>query len=48
MPLSGSDGTLYRVRVGPLSDEIEAENALQQVVDAGHPDARLILAQNML
>lgn len=48
MALSGSDGTLYRVRVGPLSDEIEAENALQQVVDAGHPDARLILAQNML
>jgi rare lipoprotein A len=48
VPLSGSIGTYYRVRVGPLSDENEAQSALQQVVDAGHADARLIVAHNTL
>jgi rare lipoprotein A len=47
-PLSGSVGMLYRVRVGPLADENQAEAALQQVVDAGHSDARLIVAHNAL
>ena len=48
MPLEGAVGTLYRVRVGPLADQDQAETALQQVVDAGHADARLIVARRML
>ena len=47
-PLDGADGTIYRVRVGPLPDEGQAQSALQQVVDAGHLDARLVLAGNTL
>jgi len=48
MPLERSGGTVYRVRVGPLADQGEAQSALQQVVDAGHPDARLVVAQRVL
>jgi rare lipoprotein A len=48
LPLSGTVGTLYRVRVGPLGDENEAQSALQQVVHAGHTDARLVVAHNTL
>jgi rare lipoprotein A len=48
LPLSGSAGTLYRVRVGPLDDENQARTALEQVVDAGHPDARVIVSHNTL
>jgi rare lipoprotein A len=43
-----SAGTLYRVRIGPLSDEGQAEYALRQAVDLGHPDARLVVAQAAL
>jgi peptidoglycan lytic transglycosylase len=46
--LSGSAGTLYRVRVGPLNSESEARDALSRVVDAGHADARLVMARNTL
>lgn len=42
--LEGSQGPLYRVRLGPLSSESQAEEALNQVVDAGHDDARLVVA----
>jgi cell division protein FtsN len=48
MTLSGSSGTLYRVRVGPLDDESAARTALAQAVGAGHPDARVILAHRAL
>lgn len=48
VPLEGSSGTLYRVRVGPLVDESEARNALQTVVVAGHTDARLVMAHGMM
>ena len=44
----GSAGTLYRVRIGPLTDEGDAENALRQAVDLGHPDARLVVARAAL
>lgn len=43
-PASGSYGPLYRVRVGPLASEAEAQNALMAVRARGHADARLKLA----
>jgi rare lipoprotein A len=42
----GESGPLYRVRLGPLANESVAEEALGQVMDAGHQDARLVVAQN--
>lgn len=48
VPLEGSSGTLYRVRVGPLVDESQARDALQTVMVAGHTDARLVVAQGMM
>jgi rare lipoprotein A len=48
MPLESALGVLYRVRVGPLADQGDAETTLQQVVDAGHADARLIVSQRTL
>jgi rare lipoprotein A len=47
LPLSGNQGVLYRVRIGPLSDQREAETALSAAVSAGHADARLIVANLM-
>jgi rare lipoprotein A len=41
-------GTLYRVRIGPLTNEYDAEHALRQAVDLGHPDARLVVAHASL
>jgi rare lipoprotein A len=41
-------GTLYRVRIGPLSNPGDAEYALRQAVDLGHPDARLVVAHASL
>ena len=32
----------YLVRVGPLFDEVSADTTLQQVVAAGHQDARIV------
>ena len=46
--LDGSNGTIYRVRLGPLADEGKAEVALQEAVDAGHPDARLVVASSAI
>ncbi len=46
--LMGSAGALYRVRIGPLRNEDQAQVALQQAVDLGHPDARLIMANAAL
>lgn len=46
--LSGSQGRLYRVRIGPMKNEGEAQMALRQAVDLGHPDAHLIMANAAL
>lgn len=46
--LVGSAGPLYRVRIGPLNNEGQAQVALRQAVDLGHPDARLIMANAAL
>jgi rare lipoprotein A len=40
--IMGSNGPIYRVRVGPLHDEDEAQVALNQVYGYGLPDARVI------
>ncbi len=36
-------GETYRVRVGPLADVTEADNALAQVIRDGVPDARIVV-----
>ncbi|MGE0239826.1 MAG: septal ring lytic transglycosylase RlpA family protein [Parvibaculaceae bacterium] len=46
--LMGSQGPLYRVRIGPMKNEGQAQLALRQAVDRGHPDARLIMANAAL
>lgn len=46
--LMGSAGPLYRVRIGPMINEGQAQLALRQAVDLGHPDARLIMANAAL
>ena len=46
--LVGSAGPLYRVRIGPMRNEGQAQLALRQAVDLGHPDARLIMANAAL
>ncbi|MGE0008236.1 MAG: septal ring lytic transglycosylase RlpA family protein [Parvibaculaceae bacterium] len=46
--LMGSHGPLYRVRIGPIKNEGEAQLALRQAVDLGHPDARLVMANAAL
>jgi rare lipoprotein A len=46
--LVGSQGPLYRVRIGPMTSQGEAQMALRQAVDLGHPDAQLIMANAAL
>jgi len=46
--LIGVAGPLYRVRIGPIRNEDQAQVALRQAVDLGHPDARLITANAAL
>jgi len=46
--LVGSAGPLYRVRIGPMRNEGQAQTALRQAVDLGHPDARLVMANAAL
>jgi rare lipoprotein A len=46
--VSGAAGQLYRVRIGPLPDASQAQRALQDAVNAGHSDARVVTAQGML
>jgi rare lipoprotein A len=46
--LIGVAGPLYRVRIGPIQNEGQAQVALRQAVDLGHPDARLITANAAL
>lgn len=45
--LSGTNGTIYRVRLGPLDNADDAKTALEQAVSMGHEDAHLIVAQSM-
>jgi rare lipoprotein A len=33
----------YRVRIGPLSDVASADRTLEQVIQAGHPEARIVV-----
>lgn len=43
-PVEGTEGTtLYRVRIGPLSNEQRAQSALAEAQETGHPDAKLIV-----
>jgi len=44
--VNGSLGKLYRVRIGPLANPTQAQQALEEAVNAGHPDARLVVAEN--
>lgn len=44
--IAGQLGTLYKVQLGPLDDQVKAVAALDQVVAQGHPDARLVQARN--
>jgi rare lipoprotein A len=46
--VSGAAGELYRVRIGPLPDATQAQRALQDAVNAGHSDAKLVTAQGVL
>jgi rare lipoprotein A len=48
MPLAGSQGMVYRVRIGPIASAEQAGAALLQVVHTGHGDARVIVAQRYL
>jgi rare lipoprotein A len=48
MPLEGSQGMVYRVRLGPIASAEQAGAALQHVVHSGHSDARVIVAQSYL
>jgi rare lipoprotein A len=45
-PVDVERGRFYRVRVGPLDNQASAHAALARVQAAGHPDARVVLAQN--
>ncbi len=45
-PVNGQYGTLYRVKLGPLNDRGTAEHAQDRAVQAGHHDARLVVARN--
>ncbi len=43
--LTGGQGTLYRVRLGPIADRPDADTALEHAIFLGHRDARVIVAQ---
>jgi rare lipoprotein A len=45
--LSGSAGPVYRVRLGPITDQGDAETALDNARSAGFADARMVSAQTM-
>ena len=45
VPITTANGSLYRVRLGPLADEASARRALDAAHDAGVADARLVAAQ---
>lgn len=45
--LSGSNGPVYRVRIGPIADQDDAMTALDNAQAAGFGDARLVRAQTV-
>jgi rare lipoprotein A len=45
--LEGSNGPVYRVRLGPITDNSDAQTALENAFAAGYSDARVIKAQAM-
>lgn len=47
MELSGSQGTVYRVRLGPISRQEDAEFALEGAIATGYDGARLVTAEAM-
>ena len=44
--IAGQLGTLYKVQLGPLEDQVKAVAALDQAVAQGHADARLVPARD--
>ncbi len=44
---NASGGNVYRVRIGPISGEVDAMTALQDAVGHGHPDAHMIAVPAM-
>jgi len=42
VPSQGNGTTLYRVRLGPVASEAEADRLRSKVVDSGFPDARIV------
>lgn len=42
VPATMHGAALYRVRVGPVSSDVEARRLLDRVVDSGFPDARVV------
>lgn len=46
--VSGATGQLYRVRIGPLPDASQAQRALQDAVNAGHSDAKVVTIRGIL
>jgi len=47
MELSGGSGTIYRVRIGPVSTQDDANTALESAVALGYADAHVIIAQTV-
>ena len=45
--LSGSQGTVYRVRLGPISSPEDAQTALESAVATGFPDSHVVQSQAM-
>ncbi len=45
--LSGSNGVIYRVRLGPIADTADAQTALESAFAAGYSDAHVIMAKAM-
>lgn len=45
--LSGANGPVYRVRLGPIADQADAMTALDNAYAAGFSDARMIRSQAM-
>ncbi len=45
--LDGGNGTVYRVRLGPIAGRPDADTALEHAIFLGHRDARVIVAQSM-
>jgi rare lipoprotein A len=45
--LSGSNGVIYRIRLGPIADQADATTALENAFAAGYDDAHVVSAQAM-